>query len=113
MSRDVFLTRINFVVESDAAGKRVVLSTDAPLREPYLDFIVEARWPDGRLLREYTVLVDLPPRGADVLPMPSELGADAPMIPTDSALDDLEVTREYDRSAVDEPVPGAVPHDWL
>ena len=34
MSRDVFLTRINFVVESDAAGKRVVLSTDAPLREP-------------------------------------------------------------------------------
>ena len=106
MSRDVFLTRINFVVESDAAGKRVVLSTDAPLREPYLDFIVEARWPDGRLLREYTVLVDLPPRGADVLPMPSELGADAPMIPADSALDDLEVTREYDRSAVDEPVPG-------
>ena len=106
MSRDVFLTRINFVVESDAAGKRVVLSTDAPLREPYLDFIVEARWPDGRLLREYTVLVDLPPRGADVLPMPSELGADAPMIPADSALDDLEVTREDDRSAVDEPVPG-------
>ena len=106
MSRDVFLTRINFIVESDAAGKRVVLSTDAPLREPYLDFIVEARWPDGRLLREYTVLVDLPPRGADVLPMPSELGADAPMIPADSALDDLEVTREYDRSAVDDPVPG-------
>ena len=52
------------------------------------------------------MLVDLPPRGADVLPMPSGLGADAPMIPADSALDDLEVTREYDRSAVDEPVPG-------
>ena len=106
MSRDVFLTRINFVVESDAAGKRVVLSTEAPLREPYLDFIVEARWPDGRLLRAYTVLVDLPPRGVDVLPMPYELGADAPMIPADAALDDLEVTREYDRSAVDDPVPG-------
>ena len=106
MSRDVFLTRINFVVESDAAGKRVVLSTEAPLREPYLDFIVQARWPDGRLLREYTVLVDLPPRGADVLPMPSELGADAPMIPADAAPDDLEVTREYHRSAVDDPVPG-------
>ena len=106
MSRDVFLTRINFVVESDAAGKRIVLSTDAPLREPYLDFIVEARWPDGRLLREYTVLVDLPPRGGDVLPMPPELGAGASMIPADSALDDLEVTREYDRSVVDDPVPG-------
>ena len=41
MIRDVFLTRINFVVELDAAGKRVVLSTDAPLREPYLDFVVD------------------------------------------------------------------------
>ena len=28
--------------------------------EPYLDFIIEARWPSGRLLREYTVLVDPP-----------------------------------------------------
>ena len=37
-------------------------TTDAPLREPYLDLVVEARWPDGRLLREYTVLIDLPPR---------------------------------------------------
>ena len=106
MSRDIFLTRINFVVESDVAGKRVVLSTEAPLREPYLDFIVEARWPDGRLLREYTVLVDLPPRGADILPMPSEVGVDAPTVLADSALDDLEVIREYDRSALDEPVPG-------
>ena len=62
ISRDFFLTRINFQVESDEMGRRVVLTTDAPLREPYLDLVVEARWPDGRLLREYTVLIDLPPR---------------------------------------------------
>ena len=30
------------------------------MREPYLDFLVEVRWPNGRLLREYTVLLDLP-----------------------------------------------------
>ena len=62
VSRDFSLTRINFQVESDESGRRVVLTTEAPLREPYLDFVVEARWPDGRLLREYTVLIDLPPR---------------------------------------------------
>ena len=62
VSRDFFLTNINFQVESDESGRRVVLTTEAPLREPYLDFVVEARWPDGRLLREYTVLIDLPPR---------------------------------------------------
>ena len=36
ISRDFFLTRINFQVESDEMGRRVVLTTDAPLREPYL-----------------------------------------------------------------------------
>ncbi len=72
ISRDFFLTRINFQVESDEMGRRVVLTTEAPLREPYLDLVVEARWPDGRLLREYTVLIDLPPR-----PMVAE-GQDAP-----------------------------------
>ena len=62
VSRDFFLTSINFQVESDESGRRVMLTTESPLREPYLDFVVEARWPDGRLLREYTVLIDLPPR---------------------------------------------------
>jgi pilus assembly protein FimV len=62
VSRSFFLTRIKFQIESDESGRRVVLTTEAPLREPYLDFVVEARWPDGRLLREYTVLIDLPPR---------------------------------------------------
>ena len=62
VSRDFFLTRIKFQIESDESGRRVVLTTEAPLREPYLDFVIEARWPDGRLLREYAVLIDLPPR---------------------------------------------------
>lgn len=62
VSREFFLTRIDFEIESDESGRRVVLTTEAPLREPYLDFVIEARWPDGRLLREYTVLIDLPPR---------------------------------------------------
>ncbi len=66
VSRGFFLTRINFQVESDESGRRVVLTTEAPLREPYLDFVVEVRWPDGRLLREYTVLMDLPPRPVPV-----------------------------------------------
>ena len=62
VSRDFLLTRIKFEIEGDGSGRRVVLTTEAPLREPYLDFVVEARWPDGRLLREYTVFIDLPPR---------------------------------------------------
>jgi len=61
VDRAYFLTGISFEVKIDDAGRgQILLSSEAPVLEPYLDFIVEARWPSGRLLREYTVLVDPP-----------------------------------------------------
>ena len=61
LERAYFLTSIKFEVQIDAAGgPRIVVTSEDPVLEPYLDFIVEARWPNGRLLREYTVLVDPP-----------------------------------------------------
>jgi pilus assembly protein FimV len=61
VDRTYFLTSISFDVEIDDNGRaRIVLTSEDPVLEPYLDFIVEARWPSGRLLREYTVLVDPP-----------------------------------------------------
>ena len=38
------------------------VTTDTPIREPYLNFLVELKWPEGRVLREYTVFLDLRPR---------------------------------------------------
>ena len=65
LERAYFLTNITFDVVADGAGgARIVISSEKPVLEPYLDFVVEARWPSGRLLREYTVLVD-PPVFAD------------------------------------------------
>jgi pilus assembly protein FimV len=61
VDRAYFLTSITFDVEIDDNGRaRIVITSEDPVLEPYLDFIVEARWPSGRLLREYTVLVDPP-----------------------------------------------------
>jgi pilus assembly protein FimV len=61
LERAYFLTGIKFeVVVEGEGGPRIVVTSDYPVLEPYLDFIVEARWPTGRLLREYTVLVDPP-----------------------------------------------------
>lgn len=62
VERSYFLTAIQFVVDVDeSTGRGVIrLSTEDPVLEPYLDLIIEARWPTGRLLREYTVLVDPP-----------------------------------------------------
>jgi pilus assembly protein FimV len=61
IDRAYFLTSIKFEVSDNGnGGARIVMSSEEPVLEPYLDFVVEARWPSGRLLREYTVLVDPP-----------------------------------------------------
>lgn len=61
LERAYFLTNIQFEVVVDNSGRASIkMSSDEPVLEPYLDFIVEARWPSGRLLREYTVLIDPP-----------------------------------------------------
>lgn len=61
VERAYFLTSISFDVSVDDRGQGIIsITSEDPVLEPFLDFIVEARWPSGRLLREYTVLVDPP-----------------------------------------------------
>ncbi|MFT4873831.1 FimV/HubP family polar landmark protein [Congregibacter sp.] len=69
VERSYFLTSIKFDIEVDEeSGRGVIrLSTDASVLEPFIDLIIEARWPTGRLLREYTVLVDPPAFRQDVV----------------------------------------------
>ncbi|MFV2057608.1 MAG: FimV/HubP family polar landmark protein [Thiohalomonadales bacterium] len=56
-----FLSRIDFQIKKHADGTPFIqLSTSQNVTEPYLDFLIEARWPRGRALKEYTVLVDPP-----------------------------------------------------
>ncbi len=38
----------------------IKVSSSSPIREPFLNFLVEIDWPNGHLLREYTVLLDPP-----------------------------------------------------
>lgn len=47
-------------VEPSAGGASVVLTTDDPIVEPFLNFVVEVLWPKGRMIREYTVFLDPP-----------------------------------------------------
>jgi len=61
VARSQFLTQLNFEVQGSGAAAVALVTTEQPLREPYVNFVVEARWPEGRLLREYTLLIDLPP----------------------------------------------------
>jgi len=38
----------------------IIVTSSSPIREPFLNFLVEVDWPNGHLLREYTVLLDPP-----------------------------------------------------
>lgn len=59
--RPYFLTQLKFEPVSLPDGRTAIRVTSKdPVREPFLTFLVEVTWPKGRLLREYTVLLDPP-----------------------------------------------------
>ncbi len=60
LDRPDFLTGLVFKVAR--AGGRDILQVRSrqPVAEPFVTFLVEAQWHRGRLLREYTVLLDPP-----------------------------------------------------
>lgn len=55
------LTSVKFTVAKSASGEPVLrLSSDKPVNEPFLHFLVELNWTAGRMVREYTFLLDPP-----------------------------------------------------
>ncbi|MCP1624611.1 FimV/HubP family polar landmark protein [Pseudomonas nitroreducens] len=82
VDRQYFLTGLKFTPIVKPNGKSVIrVTSDRPVQEPYLNFLVEVLWPNGRLLREYTVLLDPPmysPQTAAAVPR-APMAAPAPM----------------------------------
>jgi pilus assembly protein FimV len=61
LSRSRLTVPIEMSVGTNARGQTVVkLTTKQAVREPLLDFLLVANWPKGKLLREFTVLLDPP-----------------------------------------------------
>jgi pilus assembly protein FimV len=61
LPRPYYLTKLRFEpVETAENAGHIRVTTKERIREPYLSFIIEVTWPNGRLLREYTVLLDTP-----------------------------------------------------
>lgn len=60
VDRPFSLAKLKFELVTDAGQPFVKVTTREPVKDPFLNFLVEARWATGRLLREYTVLLDPP-----------------------------------------------------
>ncbi|MDD5390688.1 MAG: hypothetical protein PHD37_15215 [Gallionellaceae bacterium] len=61
IDRTEALATLRFSVDQRANGQPVIrVSSSAPIADPFLDMLIEVNWNSGRLLREYTVLLDPP-----------------------------------------------------
>ena len=61
MNRSTIGVPVEFAIGKNARGEPVIKVTSKEIvREPFLGMLLEANWPKGRLLREYTVLLDPP-----------------------------------------------------
>jgi len=55
------LLSVKFAVERSPSGQYVMsLTSTQPVNEPFVDVLVELNWSNGRLVREYTFLLDPP-----------------------------------------------------
>jgi pilus assembly protein FimV len=77
LDRPRFLNDLVFTVEPAPGGASATLRirSPEPVVEPFLTFLLEANWSGGRLLREYTVLLDPP------LFLPEPVAAPQPQAP--------------------------------
>ena len=56
-----YLLGITFVLDKRPNGQPIIkLSSNAPINEPFVDMLLELNWATGRLIREYTFLLDPP-----------------------------------------------------
>ncbi len=85
IDRPFYLQEIQFNVESGPDGAYIQLRSRSPITEPFLTFLVEATWSSGRLLREYTVLLDPPTYAPPAVQQAPAVEAPRRAEPTDSA----------------------------
>lgn len=61
LERPASHSNIQIRVAKSPSGKNILkLQSNQPITEPFLDMLVELEWETGRILREYTVLLDPP-----------------------------------------------------
>ncbi|WP_214660572.1 FimV/HubP family polar landmark protein [sulfur-oxidizing endosymbiont of Gigantopelta aegis] len=60
IERSEYLRKFRFKIIQQGGKNYVQVTTKKPFREPFANFLIEASWGSGRLLREYTMLLDPP-----------------------------------------------------
>ena len=89
-----FLPTFTVSIETRSDGQLYVkIISPQPVVEPFLSMLIELNWASGRLLREYTVLLDLPepdipqiPRIPQPIAAATQITSVAPIVESESAV---------------------------
>ncbi len=100
------LSRTRVSIEQGPTGPYLRVTSPTPVNEPYLDLMVEVNWASGRVVRNYTFLLDppgvtaqapvepvTPARGARTAPAPAAAAPAAAAQPTAAAGEGVTVRR--------------------
>lgn len=71
VERVFFLNDLKFIPILHGKRQMIRVTSSKPVNEPFLNFLVQLNQPNGRLLREYTVLID-PPGSPGIVPATDE-----------------------------------------
>ena len=60
IERPKYLDSISFTPSVENGKPIIIVNSNQPINQPFLNFLLEVSWPNGQLLKEYTVLLDPP-----------------------------------------------------
>ena len=60
VARPDFLNTLQFTPTIQGGKPVILVTSSAPIQEPFVNFLLEVSWPQGQLLKEYTVMLDPP-----------------------------------------------------
>jgi pilus assembly protein FimV len=121
LARTRNLSELRFSVKKSEDGERAVIlvTTRGSVKEPFLNFLIEADWSKGRVLREFTVLLDPPfyadqPAASEITSQPveqpvveeasvSEIVEQAGVTPIAETSEPAEIIAQTDET-IDEPI---------
>lgn len=60
VARPEFLDNLQFTPTIQGGKPVILITSSTPIQEPFVNFLLEVSWPQGQLLKEYTVMLDPP-----------------------------------------------------
>lgn len=79
VGRMAILDDLTFTPVVNPGGKSVLrITSTKPVRDPYVKFLVQVLWPNGRVLREYSLLLDPPKFSPQAAATAAQLPSTAP-----------------------------------